>query len=331
MQRIYYRKHRRRREARKRLIILILSIVLFILLIVFLRSAFNHFIHPSQSVKSATITRGSSPTSPPKTTNPPPTERTNSPLLSDAVQSALTGTRGNYGILIQNLKTKEFYSSNEHTRYYSASLYKLWVMLTVFEQINNGTLNKDTIMTQDIKILNKKFNIGSESAELTEGSIKMSVGEALEKMIVISDNYSALLLTEKVKLSSINNTLKQKGFYESELGKNDTPPTTTPYDIGLFFEKLYNGQLADKATTNEMIALLKAQRLNDKIPKYLPDNIVVAHKTGELDLYSHDAGIIYTPELEYILVVLSKSDSPDLADVRISNISQEVYSYFSRN
>ncbi len=283
-----------------------------------------------QGVQSASITSEVLPNHTDQSL-PSPVERTNSKLLGEAIQSSLSGTHGEYGILVQNLKTKEFYSVNEHTKFYSASLYKLWVMLTVFEQLNSGIISKDTILSQDVTVLNKKFNIGSESAEQTEGTIKMSVGDALEKMIVISDNYSALLLTEKVKLSNIASILKKIGLNESGLGKNDNPPTTTPYDIGLFFEKLYNGQLADKKTTDEMITLLKGQRLNDKIPKYLPDNIIVAHKTGELGKYNHDTGIIYTPNYDYILIVLTKSDDPETAEIQIANISQEVYSYFNHN
>jgi len=330
VRRIYYRKHRRRRGAQKRLIILLACTLLLILSIITIRSLLNNFIHPSRDVKSAksdteTIITEQEPT------HAQSIQKPNSSTLGKVIGDTLVGTKGSYGIIVQNLKTNEYYATNEHTKYNSASLYKLWVMLTVFDQINNGTLSRDTILNQDVKILNKKFNIGSESAEQTEGTIKMSVGDALEKMIVISDNYSALLLTEKVKLSAISSLLKKNGLYESQLGKSDTPPITTPYDIGLFFEKLYQGKLADKKTTDEMITLLKNQRLNDKIPRYLPDNIIAAHKTGELEEYSHDAGILYTPDYDYILVALTKSDNPEAAEVRISNISQEVFGYFNHN
>jgi len=330
VRKVYYRRYRQRRAAKKRLAIFILFIVTFVITIVFIRSLLSRTTPNNQSVQSATITSEAVP-SQTDDSKPPPLKRTNSQLLGEVIQSSLSGTHGEYGILVQNLKTNEFYTSNEHTEFYSASLYKLWVMLTVFEQINLGILSKDTILSQDVAVLNKKFNIGSESAELTEGTIKISIEEALKKMIVISDNYSALLLTEKVKLTTIDSVLKKNGLFESELGKKDKPPTTTPYDMGLFFEKLYSGQLADKKTTDEMIGLLKAQRLNDKIPKYLPDDIIVAHKTGELDEYSHDAGIIYTPEHDYILIILTKSDDPEAAEIRIANISQGIYGYFNHN
>ena len=80
-----------------------------------------------------------------------------------------------------------------------------------------------------------------------------------------------------------------------------------------------------------MLQLLKIQKLNNKIPRYLPKDTVVAHKTGELDPFTHDAGIVYTPNGNYIIVVLSKSDDPDLAENRIADISKNVFNYFQNN
>ena len=97
----------------------------------------------------------------------------------------------------------------------------------------------------------------------------------------------------------------------------------------LFFEKLSKGELADKSSTDKMITLLKRQRLNTKLPKYLPDEIVIAHKTGELGAVSHDAGIIYLPSGDYSIVILSESDNPPGAVERIAQMSKNVYDYFT--
>lgn len=254
---------------------------------------------------------------------------TNSESLGDAVQNALIGTRGSYGIVIKNLKTEENYSFNEHVKYYSASLYKLWVMAEVYRQIKNGTIKEDEILSEKYETLNSRFRIDPKDAEIKEGTLTLSVKDALNKMITISDNYSALLLALKVRLSNVASFLKVNGFTESAVGTSGAIPTTTAYDIALFFEKLYKSELIDEEYSSKMLALLKAQRLNDKIPKNLPDNVSIAHKTGELDEYTHDVGIVYAENGDYVIVVLSKSIDPDLAENRISNVSESVYNYFS--
>ncbi|RJQ27997.1 serine hydrolase [Candidatus Parcubacteria bacterium] len=258
------------------------------------------------------------------------TNNSKSNSLENAVQSALSESTGTYGVVIKNLNTDEKYYLNEHRVFKTASLYKLWIMAVAYEQIQTGKLQKDQILTEDVSSLNDKFQIASESAEKTEGTITLSVTEALNKMITISDNYSALLLSAQVKLSNVALFLKNQNLTESNIGTEDKSyPTTTPSDIALFFEKLYKGELANEKYTKEMIDLLKNQRLNNKLPKYLPQNTIIAHKTGELYNITHDAGIVYTPTENYIIVVLSETDNPEKAVEIIGQISKNVYNYFT--
>ena len=87
-------------------------------------------------------------------------------------------------------------------------------------------------------------------------------------------------------------------------------------------------KLADEQYTGLMVDLLKGQKLNEKLPKYLPKGTAVAHKTGEIGWFSHDVGIVYSPSGDYIIVVLSESESPAGANDRIAQVSKAVYEYF---
>lgn len=254
-----------------------------------------------------------------------PTRTNPQKSLNDVVENSLLGTEGTYGIAIKNLKTKESYYKNEHRTFESASLYKLWVMATVFDQLQKGLLHEDDILSQNVQTLNDKFQIATENAELTDGVITLRISEALNKMITISDNYAALLLSEKVKLATVRKFLINHALTESTLG---VPPQTTAGDIALFLEKLYNAELANSTYSEEMIDLLKNQSLNNKLPKYLPENVVIAHKTGELGSVTHDAGIVFGGNGDYVLVILSQSDTPRAAEERIAGISKSVYDYF---
>lgn len=313
METIYHT--RQKRGSRK-----VFFIILLFLAILFI---FAYFLTKFLSVKSSSLNIVASPA--------PPIENSSfSKELERIVLTSLENTRGNYGIAIKNLKSGESYYLNEHISYDTASLYKLWVMAETFRQIKNGMLKENGILSEDVKTLNEKHKISSESAELTEGTITLSVNDALTKMIADSDNYAALLLSAKIRLSKVASFLKTNGFNESTVGTID-PPITTAYDIALFFEKLYNMRLVNKEYSNKMIQLLKEQRLNNKISKLLPKNIIIAHKTGELDEYTHDSGIVYTQNGDYIIVVLSKSSTPDLAENQIANISEAVFNYFQNN
>jgi beta-lactamase class A len=248
------------------------------------------------------------------------------PDLGDTVIDALRGADGEYGIVIKNLKTGETYQQNADESFTSASLYKLWLMGTAYTQFENGTLRRDMHMSQDAGTLNTIFHIGSDSAALSGGNVAMSSTEAIYKAITVSDNYAALLLTNRVTIKEMKTFLTNNGMIHTT---EDILPHTTPSDIGMLYEKLYNQTLVSSSASAEMVQILKEQKINDRIPKYLPAYVQIAHKTGELDGYKHDAGIIYTPKGDYIFVAMSNTSDPAIAAERIAVLSQRVYAYFA--
>ncbi|EKD91449.1 MAG: Beta-lactamase [uncultured bacterium] len=250
--------------------------------------------------------------------------------LEQAVSKALIGTQGEYAVYIKNLKTNESFFLNEHQVFESGSLYKLWVMGEAFKQIEEGIIQEDEVLSQDIATLNRKFSIDPELVEQTEGGITLTVAQALNQMITISHNYAALLLTEKLKLSQVKKYLEDNGFKESQVGSETEPPKTTAFDTALFLEKLYRGELGSSESNVKMMELLKNQKLNKKLPKYLPEGTVLAHKTGEIGWFSHDGGIVFQENGDYIIVVLSESSVPAGAEDRIAKISEAAYQYFSQ-
>ncbi|MBI2595526.1 serine hydrolase [Candidatus Daviesbacteria bacterium] len=251
--------------------------------------------------------------------------------LRQEIEEALKDTKGTYGIVVKNLKTEENYQLNEHKTFQVGSLYKLWIMATVFNKIQSGVLTGDEELSSSVDVLNGKFNIDPDLAEMTEGTITLTVGSALKQMITISHNYAALLLTEKIRLSNVAAFLKEQDFKESKVGVNGEAPVSTPFDIASFFEKLYKGKLGNAESTGKMLELLKQQTLNNKLPKGLPQGIAIAHKTGELGYFTHDAGIVFSEKGDYIIVILSESDYPPGAEERIGMVSKAVYEYFQKN
>lgn len=245
--------------------------------------------------------------------------------LEDTVEESLKGTTGTYSVAIKNLKTGEMYLKNENRVYEAASLYKLWIMLAVMEQIEQGTIDENQVLSAKAEELNEKFDIATESAEMKEGEIKMTVSEAMSQMITISHNYAALLLSSKVRLSNVKTQMDKYGFFTSHLN----PPRTTANDILIYYEKLYKKELVNGTRSEQMIELLAKQQLNDRVPKYLPENTKIAHKTGELGGVKHDAGIVFTDKGDFIIVLMSQSKDPKAAAEREALVSKAVFEYFA--
>ncbi len=246
--------------------------------------------------------------------------------LEEIILPLIENEQGTYSVVIRNLKTGTHYNYKEREVYSSASLYKLWTMATVFQQVKDNKLTLDKPISADIAMLNKAFDLG-EDAELSEGTISNTVEGAIEQMITISHNYSAILLTYTVKNSSVKQFLLNYHLTDSKTG---SPPTTTANDIADYYEMLYKRELITKDFSNQMIEILKRQKLNDRIPKYLPAGAPIAHKTGELGGVKHDAGIVFSEKGDYIVVLMSNTNAPLKAAEVEANISKVVWEYFNR-
>lgn len=250
--------------------------------------------------------------------------------LEQIILEETEGKQGEYAVAIKNLKTNEEFFLNENQKFGSASLYKLWVMGETFRQIESGKISMDTRLSDSVENLNRRFGLASESAELKEGSVTRTVKTALEDMITISANYPAYLLSSKLGSSNIKDFITDNRFTNSALGTLNSEPSTTPLDIFKFYEKLYKRELVSKSASNEMLEILKRQTLNDRIPKYLPKNIVVAHKTGELFGFKHNAGIVFSPKGDYIIVLFSNTRNHTTAAEVEAQISKRVFEYFNK-
>jgi beta-lactamase class A len=103
--------------------------------------------------------------------------------------------------------------------------------------------------------------------------------------------------------------------------------------VGLV-ERLAKGKLVDGAACREMVELLKKCDDKDKFTRLLPENSIVAHKTGSVNDARTDAGIIYTSSGPVAVCVLTSENDdqrwkPDNAgNVFCAKAALAVYEHF---
>ncbi len=202
-----------------------------------------------------------------------------------------------YGIVIKNFTTGQEYSLNAEEKFKTASVYKLFVMDTIFDYAKKGKLE----LTQNILT-----NINS--------------------MITVSSNEAAWYLANLVSWDVIGNTMNKLGLENTSL---NSPITSTPSDIARFLDLLHQRKLVDEAYSEKMYQTMLKQQINDRIPKLLPEGTPVAHKTGELDDVRNDVGIVTTKNNTYMIVLMSKGMKSE-AEVKntMAQISKDIYQYF---
>lgn len=105
----------------------------------------------------------------------------------------------------------------------------------------------------------------------------------------------------------------------------------TPRELGRLLELLLKGEAFDRPGSEAALALLKRQQIRDRLPRLLPEDTVLAHKTGSLWGTRNDCGILHTPRRPVVVSCLSKGcgDRAEEAATAIARVGRAVWDAFA--
>jgi beta-lactamase class A len=159
-------------------------------------------------------------------------------------------------------------------------------------------------------------------------------------MIIISDNTAANLLIDMAGMDNVNkmaedmglrSTKLQRRMMDSAAARAGRENLTCAVDMHHILKLIYEGKAIDEYYSCMMPDILKRQQVGGRLNLYLPDDITIAHKTGDLDRLEHDVGIVYLPGCDYIICVLTNKTitNKDGREI-IGKISKAVYDCYIR-
>jgi beta-lactamase class A len=223
--------------------------------------------------------------------------------VADAALSAFSGTAA---LAIADPRTGTAYERDAGRIFPAASLYKLLVLVEVYRRATRGELSLD-----DSKVTIADGDLGDGGDE-TDSGTTLSVREAVERMITISDNSCARALLRLLDIHRVNATAVELGLHDTIIN-TDLPAeertadfnTTSVRDMERLFVGLQNGTVISPPASAEMLAVLGRQQINDRLPTGLPAGTPIAHKTGNLEGVAHDVGVITTPSGPQVVIVLT--------------------------
>jgi beta-lactamase class A len=265
--------------------------------------------------------------------------------LDEKVQTALAGFQGKAWIYAKNLDAGKDYAlrADEQTR--TASTIKIAIMAETFHQTAQGKVRWD----DPIELTKDKKQGGSGILfEFSDGT-KIDLKTAVNLMIVVSDNTATNLVLDKVGADNVNDFMDSLGLSDiksmRKIGgggesKAFADPRNKLFGLGRasprqmvrLVEMMDNGQLVSKEASAQMIDILKRQQYKDGIGRGEPDTVPVASKSGALDRFRADVGIIYTRRgriamavyLDDMRVVAYDQENPGLAMLwKLSQILQD--------
>jgi beta-lactamase class A len=218
--------------------------------------------------------------------------------LKEAVFSPFRQVRGRFGIVVKELSTGHTVTLNENFQFQAASLYKLPVMYETFRQRDEGMLT-----------FSEELTIGPDDVAMDLGSLlwpvgtRITLGTALERMIILSDNSSAFMLVKRLSSARVNEGIQLMGLTNTRVQGDDL--TTSAADMGKLLESIATGRAVDRRASGEMANLMARGQVRNRIPVLIPPDAIVANKTGNLDTVAHDVAIVYTPRSTFVIALLS--------------------------
>ncbi|WP_347174457.1 serine hydrolase [Polaribacter uvawellassae] len=267
--------------------------------------------------------------------------------LKISIENQISNIDGDVAVAFLDLSDeKKNVFINVDEQFHAASTMKVPVMIELYKQQSEGKLN-----------LNDSILLKNEFKSIVDGSLyKMDIGEdsddviyskigSMQKMydlmygmIILSSNLATNVLIEVVDAKKTTATMRSLGADKIEVlrGVEDIKAyekglsnSTTANDLLVIMKAIANGTAGTKEDCKAMLTILKDQKWNDMIPKYLPENIEVAHKTGSITGVHHDAAIVFLPNgKSYVLVLLSKNLKDfDKGTDQLAKISKSVYDF----
>jgi hypothetical protein len=292
-----------------------------------------------------------------KKTDPPrPSIQNLEILLKQTID--ISEFEGLVGLYFQDLQTGdeihfayqqgENFSTNPDVAFTAASIIKIPIMVSVFRRVGD--------------------DIDPETQNLLELMIEKSGNDPADWVMekIIDPTSAPLIVTEDMQQLGYESTFLAGQFYPGAplLASYATPANTrtdvntdpdiynqtTPAEIGGLLEDIYQCNLAGggaliavfpgeftQSECQTMLDYLSRNNIGLLIEAGVPDGTQVAHKHGWTTYFGvmtslGDAGIVYTPGGNYVLVVFAYQPNEliwDPTSQLVSDLSEAVYNYFN--
>jgi len=257
--------------------------------------------------------------------------------LEQRIKIEISQFKGEAGIVVKDLESGLEFSYKRNKLFPSASLAKIPVMAACFVAADQGKIK----LNRNIALKSTDKLTGSGVLKDLPAGTTFSVERLIGLMIYDSDNTAANIITDLLGIDYLNSAFAGFGLKNTELSRKiadyklrdkGIENYTTAEDMALLLEKIYWGKLGNKHISDQCINIMKLTHTNDRIPRYLPADIMVAHKTGLEKSVCHDAGIVFTRNGNFLICVLTKHANHNSVPSKkfIARVSLYTYKYFEQ-
>ena len=266
--------------------------------------------------------------------------------LRRTLEALLRGYPGVAGVSVRDLSTGEGVSIRGDETFPSASLIKVAVLVALLEQVREGSIRLD----ERLGMIARDRVGGSGVLQHLAPGLEPTVEDAAWLMITVSDNTATNLLLDKLNVRTVWDAMEARGLPRTKIhSKTFLRSTsvamdssvkyglgvTTPDETVRLFALLHAGGAVSPALDSLALAMLRANQDATKLARWLPPEVAVAHKSGEVDAARSDCGIVYGPRAPVAVCVMTREnrdtsyavDNP--ANLLIARVGAAVFRHFN--
>jgi beta-lactamase class A len=255
-------------------------------------------------------------------------------VFTAAIQRRAQRFNGLAGYVVKDLRTGRVVEYNAAELFPSASLIKLPILAAAFQAAEEGKLT----LSAPVTLRRQDRRGGSGILKLASAGSIFTVRELLDYMIIYSDNTATELIIQMLGYDYLQKTFARLGLEDTAIRPDGfrlsvrciaDDNMTSPRDMARLLEKIYQRELVSAEASEQMLDILKHQRLRDRLPRFLPAGWEIAHKTGLLRRACHDCGIVFSPAGDYLICVLTSHDTTyRMAKRFIANLGRITFDYY---
>ncbi|MBR0597820.1 serine hydrolase [Sinanaerobacter chloroacetimidivorans] len=254
-------------------------------------------------------------------------------MLMDKLLTCVEELNGKCSFVIKNFMAKECFSYDENLVVPSASLIKVPILIEAVRQIKSGELSPDLRLT--VKPEDKAaFSV----LQFLDSGNSYTLFDLLKLMIIYSDNTAANVLIDLLGMENVNGCMAELGLQETRLRRKmmdfharekGFENHTTAREMETIMTRLYKGELIDRQCSDFILDIMKGQADECMMRVDLPDELVIARKSGELERLNHEAAIVYGKNCDYLYLFFAwgTATNNETREI-IQKTSKIVHDYF---
>ena len=235
--------------------------------------------------------------------------------LQKEIETLVQNYNGSIGVYVKNLKNGKIVAIHADTVFPTASIVKIPILVGVMDKMAKGELGyQQSVVYRDSLLYAGVDILGSFKQDE-----KIEIGKLMMLMLTMSDNTASLWLQSLAGTGTrINQIMDSLGLPNTKVNSR-TPGReairnqygwgqTTPREIVTLIEKIYKGEVVDRAASDRMLRLLNRNYWDAVSISQLPPYATVFSKNGAVDGSRNEVLLVKGKESLYAFSVFTKNN-----------------------